>query len=129
MNERGHDGLEKFPDFDVTTNGQPPVPYPAQISSNGYALPADRWSGRKENGGNGLLKQWTAWDQPSQKAGHSRQKSLSEAIRTMRTRHGSVSQNAHELADALKAPVSPKLIVMTSPGGNPRPSHGMDCSC
>lgn len=42
---------------------------------------------------------------------HSRQKSLSEALRTIRTRKGSVSQNAHELADALKAPLSPKLIV------------------
>lgn len=42
---------------------------------------------------------------------HGRQKSLSEAIRTIRTRHGSVSASAHEIADALKAPVSPKLIV------------------
>lgn len=36
---------------------------------------------------------------------------MSEAIRTIRTRSGSVTQNAHELADALKAPVSPKLVV------------------
>lgn len=42
---------------------------------------------------------------------HGRQKSLSEAIRTIRTRKASVSQNAHEIADALKAPVSPTLIV------------------
>ena len=45
---------------------------------------------------------------------HGRQKSLSDAIRTIRTRRGSVSANAHEIADALKAPVSVKLIVRTS---------------
>ncbi|KAJ9666123.1 hypothetical protein H2201_003801 [Coniosporium apollinis] len=43
---------------------------------------------------------------------HERQKSLSEAIRTIRTRHESVSASAHEIADALKAPVSPKLILL-----------------
>lgn len=40
--------------------------------------------------------------------GHGRQKSLSEAIRNIRERNGSMS---HEIADALKAPVSWKLIV------------------
>ncbi|PHH65411.1 hypothetical protein CDD81_2515 [Ophiocordyceps australis] len=44
--------------------------------------------------------------------GRSRQKSLSEALRTIRTRNASVSQNAHELADALRAPVSPKLVLL-----------------
>jgi len=42
---------------------------------------------------------------------HGRQKSLSEAINIIRTRKGSMSQNAHEIADALKAPVSPMLVV------------------
>ena len=42
---------------------------------------------------------------------HDRQKSLSEAIRTIRTRKGSVSANAQEIAEALKAPVSIKLVV------------------
>ncbi len=42
---------------------------------------------------------------------HGRQKSLSEAFKTIRTRRASVSANAHEIADALKAPVSVKLIV------------------
>lgn len=40
-----------------------------------------------------------------------RQKSLSEALRTINTRRGSVSENAHEIAEALKAPVSYTLIV------------------
>ena len=42
---------------------------------------------------------------------HGRQKSLSEALKTIRGRRGSVRANAHELADALKAPVVPRLIV------------------
>lgn len=42
---------------------------------------------------------------------HGRQKSLSDAFKTIRTRRASVSANAHEIADALKAPVSVKLIV------------------
>jgi hypothetical protein len=47
--------------------------------------------------------------------GHERQKSLGDAIRTIKNRHGSVSQNAHEIADALKAPVSARLIVRGPP--------------
>lgn len=42
---------------------------------------------------------------------HVPQKSLSDAIRTIRTRKGSVSANAQELAEALKAPVSFQLVV------------------
>lgn len=42
---------------------------------------------------------------------HNRQKSLTDAFRTIRARNGSVGQNAHEIADALRAPLSPKLIV------------------
>jgi solute carrier family 35 protein E1 len=40
-----------------------------------------------------------------------RQKSIGEAIEIIRTRRGSVSANAQELAEALKAPVSFRLIV------------------
>ncbi|KAF2755094.1 TPT-domain-containing protein [Pseudovirgaria hyperparasitica] len=43
---------------------------------------------------------------------HARQKSLSEAFRNIRGRGGSVTQNAHEIADALKAPVSGKLVLL-----------------
>lgn len=43
-----------------------------------------------------------------------RQKSLSEAIRTIKDRRGSVTENAHEIAEALKAPVSPRLVVCLS---------------
>jgi len=47
-------------------------------------------------------------------AKHGRQKSLTEAINTIKTRKASMSQNAHEIADALRAPVSPKLVVSLS---------------
>lgn len=43
-----------------------------------------------------------------------RQKSLSEAFRTIKDRRGSVTENAHEIAEALKAPISPKLVVCSS---------------
>lgn len=54
---------------------------------------------------------------------HNRQKSLSDAIRTIRTRKGSVSANAQEIAEALKAPVSIKLIVW----GLPCPDFASTC--
>ncbi|KAJ6107919.1 hypothetical protein N7523_009242 [Penicillium sp. IBT 18751x] len=41
---------------------------------------------------------------------HRPRKSISEAITTIRTRNGSVSANAQELAEALRAPVSYRLI-------------------
>ena len=75
-------------------------------NSNGSAAHTDRWQSRKETRfgySNGSTSG------PSTR--HGRQKSLSEAFKTIRTRKGSVSQNAHEIADALKAPLSPKLIV------------------
>lgn len=74
--------------------------------TNGSTMPADRWQPRKES------RFGYANGAPQGSANrHGRQKSLSEAIRTIRTRKGSVSQNAHEIADALKAPLSPTLIV------------------
>ena len=68
--------------------------------------PGDRWYPRRDNS--------ARWSNGSINTGatrHGRQKSLSEAWRTIKTRRGSVSQNAHEIAGALKAPVSAKLIV------------------
>ena len=58
---------------------------------------------------------WSAWTNGSAGgARHGRQKSLSEAIKTVRTRKMSISENAHEIAESLKAPVSYKLIVCIS---------------
>ncbi|KAJ4369982.1 hypothetical protein N0V83_005746 [Neocucurbitaria cava] len=72
---------------------------------NGSVLPTDRWQPRKE-------ARFANGSAQSHAARHGRQKSLTEAFRTIRTRKGSVSQNAHEIADALKAPLSPRLIML-----------------
>ena len=54
---------------------------------------------------------------------HRPRKSISEAISTIRTRNGSMSANAHELAEALRAPVSYRLTVRSS-----RPSRRHRCA-
>lgn len=90
-------GLEKFPDMDTVDN-------------SAFEPAGSKWAPRRDHAyGNGsMLNSYSAAPRTN---GHSRQKSLSEAIRTIRTRGGSVSQNVHEITDALKAPVSPMLIV------------------
>jgi solute carrier family 35 protein E1 len=90
--------------YGLSSSRSPSPSYAAHV--NGYTIPTDRWQPRKEarvGAANGSA--------PGPSTRHGRQKSLSEAFRTIRTRKGSVSQNAHELADALRAPLSPKLIV------------------
>ncbi|KAK4082037.1 Tpt phosphate/phosphoenolpyruvate translocator family protein [Purpureocillium lilacinum] len=108
--------MEKFPDHvdaPYMANGvarspsrekSSPAAYP---QPNGGATLSDRWqpSARRENG------HTHAWPSSSGR-GHGRQKSLSDAFRTIRARNGSMSQNAHEIADALRAPVSPKLVIL-----------------
>lgn len=93
-------------------------PSPLKNGENGFP-PGDRWYPRKDKG--------SRWVNGSAGAGtgtrHGRQKSLSEAIRTIKGRRGSVSANAHEIAEALRAPVSAKLIVRSS-----RIPH-FTCSC
>ncbi|KAF5547431.1 hypothetical protein FPHYL_10228 [Fusarium phyllophilum] len=97
--------MEKFPDFIDTPLGESPSESP--LNPPGWAngappRPSDRWRpvSKSDNG-------WSTAPR-----GHNRQKSLTDAIRTIRGRNGSVSQNAHEIADALRAPVSPKLIIL-----------------
>ena len=111
-------GTFKFPDLSQETlqlqdehaiidRQQSPSPGPFPVLSKLHS--GERWQARRESG---LNK--NAWSNIRIQTGghrHGRQKSLSEAIRTVRTRHGSVSQNAHEIAEALKAPVSGKLVV------------------
>ena len=71
-------------------------------------LHSGRWQARKDH-----HVAWANGQTNGVRSSHRRQKSLSDAIRTIRTRKGSVSANALEIADALKAPVSIKLIVGT----------------
>ncbi|KAF2730522.1 TPT-domain-containing protein [Polyplosphaeria fusca] len=87
------------------------TPSPARRQPNGNVGQADRWQPRKEN------KFGYANGQPYVPAAatrHGRQKSLSEAIRTIRAtgRKASISQSAHEIADSLKAPLSWRLISL-----------------
>jgi solute carrier family 35 protein E1 len=106
----------KFPAFQPDLMPMPEEEYghsssrttsPSHASQpNGGVIPTDRWLPRKE-----ARFSYANGTPQGSATRHGRQKSLSEAIRTIRTRKASVSQNAHEIADALKAPLSPKLIV------------------
>ncbi len=113
----------KFPDFEpslaagdtlptqrrdslsANLSARSPSPHPPK--PNGI-LHSDRWQHRRgshvawENSNSHLLEHGLK---------HDRQKSISDAIRTIRTRKGSVGANAQEIAEALKAPVSMKLVV------------------
>lgn len=118
--------MEKFPDhidspsFVVQEASPPTPPGPpskhhqaangsANGVGNGFENPAsslltDRWMPRRDEA--------LASSLSAPRTGRNRQKSLSDAFRTIRSRNGSVSQNAHEIADALRAPVSPKLVAL-----------------
>jgi solute carrier family 35, member E1 len=101
-------GTERFPDFDTAfapANGQTLGSRRQNGSGATNAAVADRWQARRDS-----RVKWAAEDsQQKHVKGHGRQRSISNAIRHIRS--GSMSQNAHELADALRAPVSYKLIV------------------
>ncbi|CCC10941.1 hypothetical protein SMACR_04170 [Sordaria macrospora] len=103
------DTTEKFPEFDTsqTINGYPNGN--GRYINAGATAPSDQWRPRRES-----KVTWAPRDPPgpanaySHGHGHSRQRSISNAIHRMRS--GSMSQNAHEIAEALRAPVSYKLI-------------------
>ncbi|KAH8820601.1 triose-phosphate transporter family-domain-containing protein [Xylogone sp. PMI_703] len=98
--------MEKFPDHteapDIQQTFAMHSPMP-NGSTNGSSS-ADRWHARRSS----MLGGGSSWSNGGRT--HSRQKSLSDAFRTIRSRKGSVSANVHEISDALKAPVSPMLI-------------------
>ncbi|KAG8626038.1 hypothetical protein KVT40_006439 [Elsinoe batatas] len=110
-------GRLKFPDLttEQLQNGSAVEDYPHSPSPG--PLPdltrlhsaGDRWQPRKEQS-----LERSMWNERRATGGtrHGRQKSLSEAIRTVRDRRGSVTQNAAEIADALKAPVSMRLVAL-----------------
>ena len=79
---------------------------PSPIKRNG-SIYTERWQPRRDN--------HVMWGNGSVNVAGPRhhRKSLSEAWQTIRTRRGSTSANAHELAEALKAPLSVKLTVST----------------
>lgn len=114
---------ERFPDLDHSQSGEFLAAYdendegattsrtPSPAKANGL-LRNERWRPRGDSHvawGNGHIN-------VSAPREHGRQKSLSDAFRTIRNRRASVSENAHEIADALKAPVSVRIIVRLSSG-------------
>jgi solute carrier family 35 protein E1 len=101
--------MEPFPDHVDSVNGQFPYP-PSPNTLNSF--PVDRRNSRRDSSLWGSARNGQVG---TGGRGHGRQQSLSDAIRTIRTRRGSVSANLganlHDVGDALKAPLSPKLIV------------------
>ncbi|KAF3765953.1 TPT-domain-containing protein [Cryphonectria parasitica EP155] len=109
---------EKFPDFESSSipaysigpaqgrlNGRP-----EGYVNGGTHLSGDQWRPRRESSARGAGWAPSISGQPTR--GHARQKSINDTLRDIRARGGSVSQNAHELAGALRAPVSPRLIIL-----------------
>jgi solute carrier family 35 protein E1 len=118
--------VSKFPDYEPQLSPRPRehetiFEEDAEPRLNGVPPLA---AGYGKTNGSAHTDRWAAWRDGSQgrlnghavgggggRRGHARQKSLSDAIRTINSRRGSVSANAQEIADALKAPVSYTLIV------------------
>jgi solute carrier family 35 protein E1 len=116
--------MEQFPDHVEPMDGQFSHRYSPSPTrnGNGYSNGApslNSWQPQRESG-----VRASAWGNGSASTGgrgHDRQKSLSDAFRTIRGRGASVSAvsaNVHEIGDALKAPVSPKLVVRNPSGQN-----------
>ncbi|KAK1761186.1 triose-phosphate transporter family-domain-containing protein [Echria macrotheca] len=105
--DAAYDTTEKFPEFDsgVSANGQSPTSRWQNGHANGSSNSSERWHPRRDS-----RVKWAPGDPQRGQSGHSRQRSISNAIRHLRS--GSMSQNAHEIADALRAPVSYRLIAL-----------------
>ncbi|KAF7195711.1 putative transporter C83.11 [Pseudocercospora fuligena] len=111
----------KFPDFhqesaiiddgEDISRGPSPRPLPNGLPPGLHS--SERWPAAKRESNRSSLAGWAANGFVG-KTRHGRQKSLSEAIHTIRTRGrtASISENAHEIAESLKAPVSFKLVLL-----------------
>jgi solute carrier family 35 protein E1 len=108
--------LDKFPPFIDESSDTIADLGNQRTSQSGKNESNDAWQPRK-------LAGHVSWE-PIGISKHRPHKSISEAITTIRTRNVSVSANAHEIAEALKAPVSYRLIV----SGNIRASYKMGLS-
>lgn len=98
--------VDKFPPYSDEPYDTSVHPGEPQSSSTIKYAPKDLWEPRKTSifsreHGNG----------PVRSSRHRSRKSISEAISAIRTRNASMSANAQELAQALRAPVSYQLIV------------------
>ncbi|KAI3323909.1 triose-phosphate transporter [Xylariaceae sp. AK1471] len=112
-------GLEKFPDH-IDSPSMRGIRTLSPGGLNGYGiglnggahLNTDRWLPRTDASRGVRFSPSSASTPSAFRAGHGRQRSIGEAFRTIKERNGSVSQNAHEIADALRAPISPTLIAL-----------------
>lgn len=101
---------ERFPSFDHATPPNLPLNSNAVAESPQELTPGPvpngefRWPPRR-------MSQRLHNARPGGVYTHRHRRSVSDAFHRIRTRQGSVSENAQELAQALKAPVSYKLIV------------------
>ncbi|OGM43592.1 ER to Golgi transport protein (Sly41) [Aspergillus bombycis] len=99
--------IDKFPQFkDDQYETAAASSEPHSSFATNYTL-NDRWESRKANH---FAPEYT--NATIRYPKHKPRKSISEAISTIRTRNASVSANAQELAQALRAPVSYKLISL-----------------
>jgi solute carrier family 35 protein E1 len=106
----GDSQQDHLPTFREEPTDRMPSETPNSSKQNGRtngAVANDRWQPRKES-----YSMWSSSSNSRSSMHHGRQKSLGDALRTIKGRRASVSANAQEIADALKAPVSPKLIVI-----------------
>ena len=99
---------ESIPKYDERENGRSDAVRTLSPARTNGVLHSERWQAPwKEN--------YLAWgDGHLNIAGprqHGRHRSLSDAFRNIRTRKASVGENAHEIAEALKAPISLKILV------------------
>ena len=101
----------KFPSYPGNTPREDSImtddPSDRGLSPVPSARDASHWTPRRTTG------QARANGTPGYHERRGRQKSLSEALRTIHNRRGSITDNAREIGEALKAPVSFKLIVST----------------
>ena len=95
---------ERFPSFDNSGpyfNQANVTESPIETQSAHSVVPEYKWPARKASQ---RLRD-------GRQHGHQPRRSVSDALNRFRTRQGSVSENTKELAQALKAPVSYRLIV------------------
>jgi solute carrier family 35 protein E1 len=100
----GQGETEKFPDFDaghLFPSIQPSGPRWQQNGTNGSATHPERWHARRDS-----KVKWASREPISGSMGHRKTNSI-----VQRMRSASMSQNAHEIAEALRAPVSWRLVV------------------
>jgi len=93
-------------DDDYATRDSDPAPLLRGLPQGLHS--SERWPHRKES----RTRSFVTWATNVTFGKSRQQKSLTEAIETVRKRRASFSESAHEIADSLKAPISLKLVLL-----------------